>query len=136
MRFWVRRSRGQASSDLTPMPAWTAPRVCQDERGRPPWTLLDLGFALRSAHLCFDFPEFSVGADVDVAACKPDITIPPVLLNSHPANFRTGIDESERYKVRKFLTAGSKSAPVPTIFGREACQNPHVLGRFTVPDSW
>jgi hypothetical protein len=44
---------------------------------------LHLGFAVRAAHLGFDFPLQSIGADVDVPARKPDITIPPVLLNSH-----------------------------------------------------
>ena len=75
------------------MPAWTAPRVGQDERGGLTWTLLHLRFAFRAAHPCFDLPELSVGADEDVAACKPDITIPPVLLNYHRPNFRTDIDE-------------------------------------------
>jgi hypothetical protein len=120
-----------ASSDLTPMPAWTAPRVGQDERGRPPWTLLDLGLAFRAAHPGFDFPELSVGADEDVTACKPDITIPPVLLNSHPAKFRTDIDGPERYEVREFLAVGSMSAATPALRGAGACHNPHVLGRFT-----
>jgi hypothetical protein len=80
-------------SDLAPLPAWTTPRVGQDQRGGLTWTLLHLGFACRAAHLGFHFPLLSIGTDVDVPARKPDITIPPVLLNSHSSNLRTAIDE-------------------------------------------
>src|SRR3954468_13010397 len=68
--------------ELAPLPAWTTPRVGQDQRGRLSWTLLHLGFALRPAHLSFNLPDFSVGADVDIPAREPDVTIPPVMLNS------------------------------------------------------
>jgi hypothetical protein len=55
---------------------------------------LHLGFAARPAHLGFDLPTFSVGTDVDVPARKPDVTIPPVMLNSHDINPRPDIDGS------------------------------------------
>jgi hypothetical protein len=53
---------------------------------------LYLGFSVRAAHLSFDFPEFPVGTDVDVPARKPDVTIPPVMLNSHVSNPMPDID--------------------------------------------
>ena len=55
---------------------------------------MHLGFSFRAAHLGFDLPEVSVGTDVDVPARKPDVTIPPVMLNSHAVNLKTDIEES------------------------------------------
>ena len=50
------------------------------------WTLLHLRLALGATHLSFDFPVNAVSADVDVTTTKPDVTIPPVMLNSHVSN--------------------------------------------------
>ena len=79
----MRLSPAPGASELAPPPAWTAPRVSQDHGRGLSWALLNLGFTLRPTHLGFDFPEVSVGPDVDVATGKPDVTIPPVMLNSH-----------------------------------------------------
>ena len=92
--------------ELAPPPAWTTPRVGQDHGRGPSWTLLHLRLALRTAHLSFDFPEDSIGADVDVTASKPDVTIPPVTVNSHESNLgqfsRIGVGQS----YEKFSPAG------------------------------
>ena len=73
---------------LAPPPAWTTPRVGQDQRGRLSWTLLHLRLALGATQLGLDFPEGAVGADEDIAALEPDVAIPPVMLNSHVSNLR------------------------------------------------
>jgi hypothetical protein len=90
----LRHSPGSWRLDLAPLPAWTAPRLGQDQRGRLTWALLDLGFALWAADLGFDLPELSVGTDVDVAPSELDATIPPVMLNSHLANLMAAIESS------------------------------------------
>ena len=79
----MRLSPAPGASDLAPPPAWTAPRVSQDHGRGLSWTLLDLGLPFGATHLGFDLPEASVGPDVDVATSKTDVTIPPVMLNSH-----------------------------------------------------
>jgi hypothetical protein len=53
---------------------------------------LHLGLAGRSTHLGFNFPKLAVGADVDVPTLKPDVTIPPVMLNSHDSYPKPDID--------------------------------------------
>jgi hypothetical protein len=94
VRFRSAAQPGSWRLEFAPLPAWTAPRVGQDQRGRLTWALLDLGFAFRAADLGFDLPELSVSTDVDVTASKLDATIPPVMLNSHLVNLRAAIDGS------------------------------------------
>ena len=85
-KSWRRSLGSWRDLQLAPLPAWSTPRVRQDHGRGPPWTLLHLRLAFWSAHLSFDFPGLPVGADVDVTASKPDVTIPPVTVNSHQSN--------------------------------------------------
>jgi hypothetical protein len=115
---------GYWRSDLAPLPAWATPRVCQDQRGRFTWTLLHLGFAVRAAHLGFDFPLLSIGADVDVPARKPDITIPPVLLNSHRTTLsQISIDQGEAI-CETFSLPVRDPVAVPLEFACTTCLRP------------
>ena len=107
---------GSWRSELAPLPAWTAPRVGQDQRGRLSWTLLHLGFALGATHLGFDLPDLAVGADVDIPAREPVVTIPPVLLNSHLTNLRADIDTFARgRRVKLFRRQGGTGCPIRWI---------------------
>jgi hypothetical protein len=119
----------QGASDLAPLPAWTTPRVRQDQGRSLAWTLLHLRLALRSTHLGLDFPECAVGAYVDITASKPHVTIPPVMLNSHMSNLgqihEIGVEQS----CEKFSPAGWSALSDPVVFGRVTCATVLVLGR-------
>jgi hypothetical protein len=106
---------------LAPLPAWTSPRVGQDQRGGLSWTLLHLRLALWAAHLSLNFPQFAVGADVDVPAMNPDVTIPPVMLNSHVSNLgqETGIGVGQ--SCESFSPAGWTALSDPVVFGPATC---------------
>jgi hypothetical protein len=85
---------------------------------------LHLGFAFRAAHLGFDFPLLSIAANVDVPARKPDITIPPVLLNSHRTTLsQLSIDPGEAI-CETFSLPGPDTMAVPLKFGRRLASDP------------
>ena len=123
----MRLSPAPGASELAPPPAWTAPRVSQDQRGRLSRTLLHLGFALRPTHLSFDLPDFAVGADVDIPAREPVVTIPPVLLNSHLTNLRADIDTSARGRlVNLFRRQARTGCPIRWISALRLAKTRHI----------
>ena len=123
----VRRSPAPGALKLAPLPAWSAPRVGQDQRGRLSWTLLHLGLALWPAHLGFDLPDVSIGADVDIPAREPDVTIPPVMLNSHLTNLRANIDTSARGRLVKIFRRQVRTGcPIRWILARYLAKRRHI----------
>ena len=106
---------------LAPLPAWPAPRVGQDQRGRLSWTLLHLGLACGSAHLGFNFPKLAVGAHVDVPTLKPDVTIPPVMLNSHALSLSQTSTIRRKAEMRKFFATETGRVSVPVDFAAKTC---------------
>ena len=72
--------------------------------------------AHKKAHLGLDLPDFAVGADVDIPAREPVVTIPPVLLNSHLTNLRADIDTFARgRRVNLFRRQGWTGCPIRWI---------------------
>jgi hypothetical protein len=118
----------QGALDLAPLPAWPAPRVRQDQRGSASWTVLHLRLAVRSAHLSFDFPDCAVGAYEDVTARKPDVTIPPVMLNSHMSNLGQFSDIGLGQSCEKFSPPGWSTLSDPVVFACVTCATAEVLG--------
>ena len=131
----MRHSRAPGALQLAPLPAWTAPRVCQDQRGGFSWTLLHLGLAFGPTHLGLDFPGHTVGADVDVTACDPDVTIPPVMLNSHMSNLGQFRDIGVGQSCENLSPAGWSALSDPVVFGPVTCATATVLGPFPLRDT-
>ena len=79
--------------------------------------------------MSLDLPDFSVGADVDIPATEPDVTIPPVMLNSHLTNLKADIDTSARGRLvnlfRRQVGTGVRSGG----FRRYALPSGDILGR-------
>ena len=116
---------------LAPLPAWSAPRVRQDQRGGLSWTLLHLGLAAGSTHLGFDFPKLAVGADVDVPARKPDVTIPPVMLNSHATHPKPDIDQWTQRKDAKLPRCPTRHVVRSGGLWRDHLHYGGILGQHT-----
>ena len=119
----------QGASDLAPLPAWSTPRIRQDQGRGLPWTLLHLRLAVGAAHLSFDLPGCAVGADVDVAAPEPDVAIPPVMLNSHMSNLGQSREIGVEQSCEKFSPAGWSALSDPVVFGCVTCATALILGR-------
>jgi hypothetical protein len=117
----VRRSPAPGALQLAPPPAWPPPRVRQDHGRSPTWTLLHLRLTVRAAELCLDFPEIAVGADVDITARKPDVTIPPVMLNSHVSNLGHRQHIGTGQSCETFSPGVRSPLSDPVVFGCVTC---------------
>jgi len=81
--------------------------------------------------LSFDLPDFSVGADVDITALEPDVTIPPVMLNSHVTNLRPDIDVSARGRlVKLFSPPGWVGCPIRWISALRLAKTRHIRAAY------